>query len=238
MEVTWKRLGTAPAVDGGTAVPTLWTRAPTADRCPRFVAVALYSVRMRALADAFRRAWSRYENGGAATASDDRATLPPPVTGVELASLERLLGFPLHPELRTLLRQYDGRHVLPGGETGSLQSEFLPFGLRLIGVADIRRHYDGIIRDLAEEAKEDFSADPAAYPGMTDADDAEAHIGCWVPFAAADDGVAFVDHCPGPTYGYVYVFAEASGGWPPLELAPGLTALFDRRQPAPQHPER
>ncbi|WP_345675566.1 SMI1/KNR4 family protein [Yinghuangia aomiensis] len=184
---------------------------------------------MQALADAFRRAWSRYEDSGAATSSDDRAALPPPVTAAEAASLELRLGFPLHPELRTLLRQYDGRHDPLGGEGGRVRAEFLPFGLRLIDVAGIRRHYDGIIRDLAEEAKEDFPADPAAYPDTTDADDAEAHIGYWVPFAADNDrGIAFVDHRPGPTYGYVYVFAEASGGWPPVETAPGLTDLFER----------
>lgn len=200
------------------------------DRRPRFVPVALYSVRMQALADAFRRAWSRYEDSGAATASDKRATLPPSVTAAEVASLELRLGFPLHPELRALLHQYDGRHDPLGGETGSIQTEFLPFGLRLIDAAGIRRHYDGTIRDLAEEATEDFAEDPAAYPGMTDADDAEAHIGHWVPFAAEenDRGIAFVDHRPGPTCGYVYVFAEASGGWPPVEMAPGLTDLFDR----------
>lgn len=229
MEVTWKRLGTAPAADCGTAVPTVWTQAPTADRRPRFVSVPLYSVRMQALADAFRRAWSSYEDSGAATAADDPAALPPPITAAEVALLELRLGFPLHPELRTLLRQYDGRHDPGAGEHGRGQAEFLPFGLRLIGVADIRRHYDGIIRDLAGEAKEGFAEDPAAYPGMTDADDAEARMGYWVPVAADNDhGIAFVDHRPGPAYGYVYVFAEASGGWPPVEMAPALTDLFDR----------
>ncbi|MGR6999201.1 SMI1/KNR4 family protein [Yinghuangia aomiensis] len=136
---------------------------------------------------------------------------------------------PLHPELRTLLHEYDGRHDPLGGEAKRAQAEFLPFGLHLIDAAAIRRHCDGIVRDLAEEAKEDFPVDPAAYPGMTDADDAEAHIGAWVPFAADNGGgIAFVDHLPGPTYGYVYVFAEASGGWPPVETAPRLTDLFER----------
>ncbi|MGA4543469.1 SMI1/KNR4 family protein [Uniformispora flossi] len=157
---------------------------------------------------------------GAATPSGDPAALPPSVTAAEVASLELRLGFPLHPELRTLLHQYDGRHDPLGGEDKRVQAEFLPFGLHLIDAAGIR--------DLAEEAKEDYPADPAAYPGMTEADEAEAHIGSWVPFAADHDrGIAFVDHRPGPTYGDVYVFAEASGGWPPLEIARGLTDLFD-----------
>jgi len=161
--------------------------------------------------------------------------LPRPVTAAEVAVLELRLGFLLHPELRTLLEQYDGRYDPPGGEDWCVRAEeFLPFGLHLIDAAGIRSHYDGIIRDLAEGSKEDFSEDPAAYPGMADGDDAEARIGYWVPFAAGNDGIAFVDHRPGPSYGYVYTFAEESGGWPPLELAPSLTDLFDRLARLPE----
>jgi cell wall assembly regulator SMI1 len=180
--------------------------------------------------DAFQRIWERFEGWLVTHAPNDHAALRPPAGAGAITGLESRLGFSLHPELRALLELHDG---VPdpgtGGGPGRFRAgAFLPFGYHLIGVDGVTSRYDGIVADLAEEAEEDSAECPAAYRGFLDGDALREHIRRWVPFASGGDGdIVFVDHRLGASYGHVYAFGVATGGWPPVRWADNLTDLFD-----------
>lgn len=183
---------------------------------------------------AFDRAWGRFEGWLSAHAPIDQAALLPPAGAEAITTLEKRLGFALHPQLRALLERHDG--VLGNPETENHHAgAFLPLGHRLIGTEQIASQHEWLAANaqlIAERALDD--------------DDLYGHASQWVPFAHPNDGgLAFVDHRPGPAYGRVWELGLGSGcdgvvwAQSPAELFAALSdsletdALFRGERPTP-----
>ncbi|MEU1595973.1 SMI1/KNR4 family protein [Streptomyces sp. NPDC005708] len=169
----------------------------------------------------FRREWARLESWLEAHSPADLETLRGPADSGQLAELEARLGFPLHPELRTLLELHDGvaaPSAFPGMSAAALHAgAFLPLGHRMSGVDDILEEYD-ILVDVGED---NIDAD------LWDEEALAVNLHRCVPFALPNDGgVAFVDHRPGPTYGHVYEMGIGSGDLEGTLWAASLTEFF------------
>ncbi|PJE95785.1 cell wall assembly protein Knr4 [Streptomyces carminius] len=166
---------------------------------------------------AFDAAWDRFSSWLSAHAPVDHAALLPPATAEEIAGLEARLGFPLHPQLRALLRRHNG--VMEHVEPDNLHAgAFLPIGHRLNTVDHIVLQH-GILEDgLADLLAE----------GVETEDEPSSHAHQWVAFAHPNDGgITFIDHCPGPAYGHVYEMGIGSGAVEPTKWASSLAGLFD-----------
>ncbi|MFK8845305.1 hypothetical protein [Streptomyces sp. Ac-502] len=91
---------------------------------------------------------------------------------------------------------------------------FLPLGHRLSSIDQIASQHAWLVSE----------AEMIAGCG---GDDLYAHAVRWVPFALPNDGgLAFVDHCPGPTYGHVYEMGIGSGCGA-VAWASSLAELFE-----------
>ncbi|MER0443631.1 SMI1/KNR4 family protein [Streptomyces sp. Edi4] len=170
--------------------------------------------------DAFRREWSRLESWLRVNSPADQALLRGSARPARMVEIEARLGFPLHPELKALLEQHDGAGepaVVPGSREFLPAGAFLPLGHRLCGVDDMATAYD----DLVDVGKDNIEAD------LWPEDALAVNLHRCVPFALPNDGgVAFVDHRPGPTYGYVYEMGIGSGDLDGTLWATSLTELF------------
>jgi cell wall assembly regulator SMI1 len=169
----------------------------------------------------FRREWARLESWLEAHSPADLASLRGPADSGQLAELEARLGFPLHPELRTLLELHDGAaapSAFPGMSASALHAgAFLPLGHRMSGVDDILEEYD-ILVDVGED---NIDAD------LWDEEALAVNLHRCVPFALPNDGgVAFVDHRPGSSYGHVYEMGIGSGDLEGTLWATSLTEFF------------
>jgi cell wall assembly regulator SMI1 len=164
--------------------------------------------------NAFNRAWDKFEDWLATNLPDEHATLRPPATAEEIASVEATYGFPLHPELKALLQRHNGVHHSIGRSPGA----FLPGRHRLNSTNQISSD-----RSTLVQFSEDFPENWGEWPEEA----VVAHAHQWVTFAAPNDGgMVFVDHRPGLTYGRVYEFGMGSGASDTTEWAASLTDLF------------
>ena len=143
------------------------------------------------------------------------ATLQSGATGEQIAHLETVHGFPLHPDVRALLEHHNGTAWVDGNAVEG--AGFLPMGYML----------DPIDRILAgHEWRTTFSAENRAmgFPEET----LYGHAHQWFPIAhSIDAGVLFVEHRPGPTYGHVIELGIGSGAFEGTLWAGTLVEFFD-----------
>lgn len=160
-------------------------------------------------AASFAPAWSRFSSWLAEHAPADHAALRPKAQAREVSALEVELGFGLHPELAALLRLHNGvAEAGPGA--------FLPLGHRLIGTTAIAE-WHGFLVELGWHGPD----------SPWDEEYLNGHAHQWVPFALPNDGgMAFVDHRPGPGYGYVHEMGLGSGDADGTLWATGPGELF------------
>ncbi|MFB1047368.1 cell wall assembly protein Knr4 [Streptomyces chrestomyceticus] len=136
--------------------------------------------------------------------------------------MEEQLGFALHPQLRKLLERRNGvaEPEQGGGPVAGVfpAGGILPLGHRLLSTAEIPSAHE-ILVDVHEDHVVPYLADD-------EDDDLAGHLHRCVPFALPNDGgVAFVDHQPGPTYGYVFEMGIGSGDLDGTLWGPSLAAF-------------
>ncbi len=143
------------------------------------------------------------------------ATLQPGATAEQIAHLEAVHGFALHPDVRALLEHHNGTVQVNGNAVEG--AEFLPMGYML----------DPIDRILAgHQWRTTFSAENRAL-GF-DEETLYGHADRWVPIAhSIDAGILFVEHRPGPTYGHVIELGIGSGDFEGSLWAGTLSEFFD-----------
>jgi hypothetical protein len=139
------------------------------------------------------------------------ATLQPGATAEQIAHLEAVHGFALHPDVRALLEHHNGT-VYPAEGAG-----FLPMGYML----------DPIDRILSgHEWRTTFSAENRER-GL-DEETLYGHAHQWLPIAhSIDAGILFVEHRPGPTYGHVIELGIGSGAFEGSLWGNTLREFFD-----------
>ncbi|MFE6222761.1 SMI1/KNR4 family protein [Streptomyces sp. NPDC057854] len=168
----------------------------------------------------FRHTWARFEAWLAVHSPADHAALREPAKPEQLASLESRLGFALHPELKALLELHDGAAepvAGPGSRVALPAGAFLPSGHRLSSVDSIVMAYNVLVG----VGEDNFEAD------LWEEDALAVNLDRCVPFALPNDGgVAFIDHRPGPSYGYVYEMGIGSGDLDGTLWATSLSELF------------
>jgi cell wall assembly regulator SMI1 len=168
----------------------------------------------------FHRAWARFSGGLAEHAPADHAMLRPAATEEQIAAIETAYGFELHPELKALLRLHDGT---PWDVSRPSFGCFLPNGHRLSSTDQIIA-----MRQILLDFYEDFPENWGDWRDVWAKEPVVARSHQWVPFAELNDGgLAFVDHCPGPTYGQVYEFGMGSGASEITLWATSLAEFFD-----------
>ncbi|MCO6010544.1 SMI1/KNR4 family protein [Actinoallomurus purpureus] len=168
----------------------------------------------------FHRAWARFSGWLAEHAPDDHAVLRPAATEEQIAAIETAYGVELHPELTALLRLHDGT---PWDVSRPSFGCFLPIGHRLSGTDQIIS-----MRQILLDFHEDFPENWGDWRDIWTDEPVIARSHRWVPFAEPNDGgLAFVDHCPGPTYGHVYEFGMGSGASDVTLWGTSLTEFFD-----------
>jgi cell wall assembly regulator SMI1 len=166
----------------------------------------------------FRQAWDRFAGWFATHAPEEVAVIQPPLSEKQIAEVERVHGFALHPEVAELLR-------LQGGVPWNtpLYGHLLPIGHRLSTVDHILGAH-GTLLDFHADYPENWGE----WQEMFTEEPVHAHAHQWLVFAEPNDGgMAFVDHAPGPTYGHVYEFGMGSGADDVTLWATSLTELFD-----------
>lgn len=164
-------------------------------------------------------AWDRFEAWLARHAPADYAALTVPATMGQVAEVEAVYGFSLHPQVRALLLRHNG--VVSNTDSG-IPGTFLPLGYRLNSTSQIIKDHASLLafyEDFPENwgERDIFGENPVAHSRQ------------WVPIADSNDGgLAFVNHRPGGTYGYVYEFGMGSGASSAVEWASSLAGFFDK----------
>ncbi|MET8874390.1 SMI1/KNR4 family protein [Nocardia sp. NPDC004604] len=164
----------------------------------------------------FDQVWTRFLHLLGMYSPASVATLQPGATAEQIAHLEAVQGFALHPDVRALLEHHNGTVYAEygGADEGA---NFLPMGYML----------DSIDRILAgHEWRTTFSAENRAS-GLGE-ETLYGHAHQWVPIAhSIDAGILFVEHRPGPTYGHVIELGIGSGAFEGTLWANTLLEFFD-----------
>lgn len=163
----------------------------------------------------FDQVWARFLHHLRMYSPASAATLQPGATAEQIAHLEAVHGFALHPDVRALLEHHNGTRYIDGNAAEG--AEFLPMGYML----------DPIDRILAgHQWRTTFSAENRAL-GF-DEETLYGHAHQWVPIAhSIDAGILFVEHRPGPTYGHVIELGIGSGAFEGTRWADTLPEFFD-----------
>ncbi|MFI6866241.1 SMI1/KNR4 family protein [Nocardia sp. NPDC050406] len=164
--------------------------------------------------DTFDQVWARFHRHLCRYSPASAATLQPGAIAEQIAHLEAVHGFALHPDVRALLENHNGTvHVNGNAVEGS---EFLPLGYMLDPI-------DRIVAD--HEWRTTFSAENRAL-GF-DEETLYGHAHQWVPIAhSISAGILFVEHRPGPTYGHVIELGIGSGAFEGTLWANTLLEFF------------
>ncbi|WP_280236300.1 SMI1/KNR4 family protein [Nocardia cyriacigeorgica] len=142
-------------------------------------------------------------------------TLQPGATAEQIAHLEAVLGFDLHPDVRALLEHHNGAAYVDGNAVEG--AEFLPMGYMLDPIDQIL---------VGHDSRTTFSAENRAMGIPEEALYGHGHQ--WVPIAhSIDAGILFVEHRPGPTYGHVIELGIGSGAFEGTLWADTLLGFFD-----------
>ncbi|GAA5100228.1 SMI1/KNR4 family protein [Nocardia iowensis] len=163
----------------------------------------------------FDQVWTRFLHQLGMYSPASAATLQPGATAEQIAHLETVHGFALHPDVRALLEHHNGTVYVDGNAVEG--TDFLPMGYML----------DSIDRILAgHEWRTTFSAENRAI-GIPE-ETLYGHAHQWVPIAhSIDAGILFVEHRPGPTYGHVIELGIGSGAFEGTLWANTLLEFFD-----------
>ncbi|MFJ9743588.1 SMI1/KNR4 family protein [Streptomyces sp. NPDC101166] len=176
----------------------------------------------------FDKVWTRFLSRLGMYSPTAVSTLRPGATAEQIAHLEAVLGFALHPDVGALLERHNGTEYAEYG--GSAEgADFLPSGYML----------DSIDQILAgHQQRMDLSAQTRAL-GSSEDDDLYAHAYQWVPIAhSISAAILLVEHRPGPSYGHVISLGIGSGDFEgtkwadtPLEFFDALTDSLNTRRP-------
>ncbi|MFQ6394305.1 SMI1/KNR4 family protein [Nocardia sp. KC 131] len=163
----------------------------------------------------FDQVWARFLHHLRMYSPASAATLQPGATAEQIAHLEAVQGFALHPDVRALLEHHNGTVYVDGNAVEG--ADFLPMAYML----------DPIDQILAgHEWRTTFSAENRAL-GMGE-ETLYGHAHQWVPIAhSIDAGILFVEHRPGPTYGHVIELGIGSGDFEGTLWADTLLEFFD-----------
>ncbi|TLG15700.1 SMI1/KNR4 family protein [Nocardia cyriacigeorgica] len=163
----------------------------------------------------FDQVWARFLHQLGMYSPASVATLQPGATAEQIAHLEAVQGFALHPDVRALLEHHNGAQYVDGNAVEG--ADFLPMTYML----------DPIDQILAgREWRTTFSAENRASGIPEEALYGHAHQ--WVPIAhSIDAGILFVEHRPGPTYGHVIELGIGSGAFEGTPWADTLLEFFD-----------
>ncbi|GAA1901833.1 SMI1/KNR4 family protein [Streptantibioticus ferralitis] len=125
--------------------------------------------------------WQRFEGWLSEHAPADAAWLLPPATAAEIDHLEEALGFPLHPDLKDLLKLHNGTSSRSGGaQPGAFLFGYSPLATE--GIIAAHRNVLAVLEGAREEDEEDLVLGIMVHPR-------------WVPFAEDICGdIVFLDH--------------------------------------------
>ncbi len=125
--------------------------------------------------------WQRFEGWLSEHAPADAAWLLPPATAAEIHHLEEALGFPLHPDLKDLLKLHNGTSPRDGGaDPGAFLFDFSP--LTTEGIIAAHRDMLAVLESAREQDEEDLVLGIMVHPR-------------WVPFGQDICGdIVFLDH--------------------------------------------
>lgn len=165
--------------------------------------------------DTFALVWARFLHHLRMHSPASAATLQPGATAEQIAHLQAVQGFALHPDVRALLEHHNGTAYVDGNTVEG--ADFLPMGYMLDPIAQIL---------AGHEWRTTFSAENRAM-GIPE-ETLYGHAHQWVPIAhSIDAGILFVEHRPGPTYGHVIELGIGSGAFEGTLWANTLLEFFD-----------
>ena len=163
----------------------------------------------------FDQVWSRFLHQLDTYSPASVATLQPGADAEQIAHLETVLGFSLHPDVRALLEHHNGVVYANGNAVEG--ADFLPMSYMLDPIDQILSGHEWRTTFSTENREMGFGED-TLY----------GHAHEWVPIAhSIDAGILFVEHRPGPTYGHVIELGIGSGDFEGTLWGDTLLEFFD-----------